>query len=271
MSAGVRDGDLSPVRIDIAGGVATVTLNRPEAMNALDERTKIALRDGLADITTDEAVRAVVLTGTGRAFCVGQDLREHAANLRDKALEDVWSTVVDHYTPIARSLLTMPKPVVAAVNGIAAGAGASIAFACDLRIVADTAGFNLAFTAIGLSCDTGSSWTLPRLVGQARARELLLQPTTLDAQQALAMGLATRVVPPADLMAEAAALAGELAAGATMAYGAVKAALNFAAEHSLDESLAREAELMATTGGSADHRNAVSSFVAKERPVFTGH
>lgn len=260
-----------PVRIETADGVATVTLNRPDTMNALDENTKVALRDGLAAIGADDTVRAVVLTGTGHAFCVGQDLREHATNLRDRPLEQVWATVGEHYAPIARSLLTMPKPVIAAVNGVAAGAGASIAFACDLRLVADTAGFNLAFTAIGLSCDTGASWTLPRLVGQAKARELLLTPSTVDAHAALALGLATRVVAAAELATEAAALARRLADGPTLAYAAVKETLLYAADHTLDDALAREAELMARTGGSADHRNAVASFVAKEPPAFTGH
>lgn len=260
-----------PVRIETADAVATVTLNRPDAMNALDEATKVALRDGLGAVGADDAVRAVVLTGTGRAFCVGQDLREHATNLRDRPLDQVWATVGEHYAPIARSLLTMPKPVVAAVNGIAAGAGASIAFACDLRLVADTAAFNLAFTAIGLSCDTGASWTLPRLVGQAKARELLLLPSTVDAPSALALGLATRVVPSADLASQAMTLAAQLARGPTLAYAAVKEALRYSAAHSLDEALAREAVLMARTGGSADHRNAVTSFVAKEPPEFTGH
>jgi len=258
------------VRIETAAGVATITLDRPAALNALDESTKVALRDGLAAVAEARDVRAVVLTGSGRAFCVGQDLREHAENLRDRPLAQVWSTVEDHYSPIARSLLTMPKPVIAAVNGVAAGAGASIAFACDLRLVADTAGFNLTFAAIGLSCDTGCSWTLPRLVGQAKARELLLLPTTIDAPTAHALGLATRVVPAAELASEAAALASVLANGATMAYAALKSALDFAATHTLDDSLAHEAGLMAATGGSADHRNAVASFLAKKGPVFTG-
>lgn len=261
---------IAPVRVEQTDGVATVTLDRPAAMNALDLATKIALRDALDAVATDEGVRAVVLTGAGRAFCVGQDLREHAAGLRDRPLAEVWATVEQHYAPIARSLLTMPKPVIAAVNGVAAGAGASIAFACDLRLVADGAGFNLAFTAIGLSCDTGASWTLPRLVGQARARELLLLPRTIDATEALALGLATRVVPAGDLAAEATDLAGALAAGPTMAYAAVKSALHYAAAHPLDEALEHEARLMAATGGSADHRGAVASFLAKEKPTFTG-
>lgn len=259
-----------PVRIDFAAGVMTITLDRPEAMNALDERTKVALRDALDAAASDDATRVVVLTGAGRAFCVGQDLREHAANLRERSIEEVWSTVGEHYSPMARALLTMRKPVIAAVNGVAAGAGASLAFACDLRLVADTASFNLAFTAIGLSCDTGASWTLPRLVGQAKARELLLTPMSVSAAEALRLGLATRVVPAADLADETAALAAELAAGPTLAYGSIKAALDYSATHPVAESLSNEAALMALTGGSADHRGAVESFLAKEKPAFSG-
>ena len=150
------------VLYDVTGGVATVTLNRPDAMNALNTEVKSALRDTLFGAAEDPAVRAVVLTGNGRAFCVGQDLGEHASNLEAAAadgtgVEAVWTTVPEHYTPIATALATMPKPVIAAVNGVAAGAGAAFAFACDVRIVAYTAGVDLAFAAIGLSADSGSS------------------------------------------------------------------------------------------------------------------
>lgn len=264
------DSDDGPVLVDIGDGVGTLTLNRPEAMNSLDTATKIALRDALEALAVDDAVRCVVLTGRGRAFCVGQDLREHARNLAERPLEEVWSTVDEHYTRIARALATMPKPVVAAVNGIAAGAGASIAFACDLRILADTAGFNLAFSAIGLSCDTGASWTLPRHVGRAKATELLLLPRTVPADEALVLGLATSVTSPGRLADEAAALARRLAAGPTVAYAAIRKALAFAAAHSLEDSLALEAQLMALTGGTDDHRDAVASFVAKQPPRFSG-
>lgn len=260
----------STVRCETADAVATVTIDRPHAMNALDLETKIALRDALQAVAADDAVRAVVLTGTGRAFCVGQDLREHAEALRTRPVEEVWSTVGEHFTPIATALATMPKPVVAAVNGVAAGAGASLAFACDLRVVADTAGFNLAFSAIGLSCDTGVSWTLQRLVGRARALEMLLLPSTLRADEALRLGLATQVVPGAEVAEVAGALARRLAAGATLAYAAAKDAVTYAATHDLAESLVHEGELMAGTGASADHRAAVESFLAKDVPVFSG-
>lgn len=260
----------SPVRTHVDDGVATLILDRPDGLNALDVAMKDALRDALALVAEDPDVRAVVLTGSGRAFSVGQDLREHAGNLETQSLESVWATVAEHYTPIATTLATMPKPVIAAVNGIAAGAGASIAFACDFRVVADTAGFNLAFTGIGLSADTGASWTLPRLVGRARALELLILPRTIRAEEARTLGLATDVVPAAELEEAAAALARRLADGPTIAYAAVKKAVTFASAHGLAESLALEGELMASTGGTDDHRNAVASFLAKAPPVFTG-
>src|SRR4051794_22325543 len=227
----------SSVRYEVADGVATITLDRPEAMNALDIATKVALRDIVEEAAGDDSVRCVVLTGTGRAFCVGQDLKEHIRLLAANDLEALWNTVPEHYAPIARALAGMPKPVVAALNGVAAGAGASLAFACDFRVVADTAGFNLAFIGIALSCDTGISWTLPRLIGHAKALELLYFPRTVPAAEALTLGLATSVVPAADLATAVGELAGRLAAGPTVAYGAVRQSLGYSASHTLAESL----------------------------------
>jgi 2-(1,2-epoxy-1,2-dihydrophenyl)acetyl-CoA isomerase len=261
----------SPVQCELGDGTATVIMDRPDALNALDVGMKTALLDALVRVADDASIRAVVLTGRGRAFSVGQDLREHARNLDTLPLESVWATVAEHFAPISLTLATMPKPVIAAVNGIAAGAGASIAFACDFRIVAHSAAFNLAFTGIGLSADTGATWTLPRLVGRAKALELLIMPSTVAADEALALGLATSVVPAADLASAAARLAHRLAAGPTVAYAAVKEAVTFSSTHGLAEALANEGTLMARTGGTNDHRSAVASFLAKETPVFTGH
>ncbi|WP_020580242.1 enoyl-CoA hydratase-related protein [Actinopolymorpha alba] len=256
---------------DVVGAVATITINRPDAANALNLATKETLLDAVRTASADRSVRCVVLTGAGdKAFCAGQDLREHATSLVERPLEEIWETVPAHYIPLAAGLATMPKPVVAAVNGVAAGAGAALAFACDFRMVAETAGFNLAFTGIGLSCDTGTSWTLPRLVGHAKAVDLLMRPRTIPAPEALAIGLATAVVPARSLRAEADALARELAAGPTIAYAAVREALAYAATHTLEESLTLEGELMARTGMTEDHRNAVAAFVAKQRPTFQG-
>ena len=257
------------VLYELDGAVATITLNRADAMNSLDTATKDALRDAVAQAADDSAVRAVVLTGSGRAVCVGQDLKEHIHNL-ENAPDEVWRTVPEHYNPIVTALATMPKPVVAAVNGVAAGAGAAFAFACDFRIVADSAGFNLAFAAVGLTADSGSSWTLPRLVGHARATELLMQPSTITAERALELGLATEVVPADDVPARAAAFARKLAAGPTVALGAIKRSLAFAATHDIEAALAFEGEMQALAGGTEDHRNGVAAFVVKQRPDFQG-
>jgi 2-(1,2-epoxy-1,2-dihydrophenyl)acetyl-CoA isomerase len=254
----------------VADGVATITLNRPEAMNSLNVAVKVSLRDAVQKAAEDQAVRCVVLTGNGRAFCVGQDLKEHIQLLESGTSDELFTTVPEHYNPIVTAIATMPKPVIAAVNGVAAGAGASLAFACDFRILADTAGFNLAFTGIALSCDTGSSWTLPRLVGRAKALELLYFPRTVKADESLELGLATKVVPGDDLQAEVTTLAQRLATGPTVAYGAVRRSLTHSSGHDLESSLAFEAEMMALTGATDDHRRAVESFVAKEKPSFEG-
>jgi len=263
----------STVHYGVDGAVATVTLARPEAMNALDDASKVALLAALREAAGDTAVRAVVLTGTGRAFCVGQDLREHRAALAATAPGgefELSDTVRDHYNPITTKLATMPKPVVAAVNGVAAGAGVGFALACDVRLVAEGAGFNTAFAGIGLSCDSGASWWLPRLVGVARAKELLMMPRTVGSAEALQLGLATRVVADDELPRAAAELAAELAAGPTLAYASIKAAVLYSQTHDLADSLANESHLMGVTGRSADHRGAVEAFVAKRPPTFTG-
>jgi len=252
-----------------AGGVRTVRIARPDALNALDLVTKVAFRDAVLAAAADEAVRCLVVTGTGRAFCVGQDLREHI-RLQQAHDESLWRTVPEHYNPTALALATMPKPVVAAVNGVAAGAGAAFAFAADLRVVAASAGFNLAFTGIALSADSGASWWLPRLVGVAKAKELLLVPRTVGAQEALDLGLATEVVPDGDFADRVAQVAAQLAAGPTLAYGAVRRAVAYSATHDLESSLAHESTLMDLTGASADHAAAVAAFLAKAEPVFEG-
>ena len=257
------------VRLDRAGAVATVPLNRPDRLNSLDVATKEALLAVFAEVAGDDSVRCVVLTGAGRGFSAGQDLKDHIARLADDP-GSVMSTVAEHFNPIATLLATMPKPVVAAVNGIAAGAGASMAMACDIRLVARSAGFNLAFAGVALSCDTGSSWWLPRLVGVAKAKELLLLPRTVRADEALELGLASRVVDDEELAGAAAELAAQLAAGPTLAYASIRRAVAFSAGHDLADSLAHEEGLMRLTGASADHLAAVQAFVAKTPPEFTG-
>jgi len=260
----------APVLVDVAQGIATVTLNRPEAMNSLDVATKESLLAALRQVAGDDTVRCVVLTGSGRAFCVGQDLKEHIEILHSGSPESLFRTVDEHYNPIVSTIVEMEKPVIAAVNGVAAGAGASLAFACDLRVVADSAGFNLAFANVALSCDTGSSFTLQRLVGRAKAIELLYFPRTVPADEALTLGLATQVVPAGELAEVVATLAARLAAGPTVALGAMRQSVTFAADHTFTEAVEFESAMMTRTGATADHAAAVAAFLAKEQPAFEG-
>ncbi|MEV0591547.1 enoyl-CoA hydratase-related protein [Nonomuraea cavernae] len=256
------------IRYDVTDAVATVTLDRPDAMNSLTSEVKTALLEAMRRAAGDPEVRAVLLTGSGRAFCAGQDLREHAANL--EAGRGLANTVREQYNPIVELITTMDKPVVAAVNGVAAGAGAALAFACDLRVASDKAKFAMAFTGIGLAPDSGASWTLRRLVGPGRAAELLLLGEPVDAARALELGLVTRVVPADDLPKSAQELAVRLAQGPTLAYAATKRALAHAASHSLSETLLVEADLQDECVATRDHQDATKAFLAKERPVFHG-
>jgi 2-(1,2-epoxy-1,2-dihydrophenyl)acetyl-CoA isomerase len=263
------DAGYAPLLVEVSDGIAWLRLNRPDAMNSLDNALKDALVAALSQVGEDPAVRCVVLTGSGRAFCVGQDLKEHVRSLSDPS-SSLATTVTDHYNPIVLALSTMNKPVIAALNGVAAGAGLSFALACDFRIAAEGAGLNTSFAGIALSCDSGASWTLPRLVGPARAKELLLLPRTVPADEALALGLVTTVVPPEALERTVSDLARTLADGPTLAYGSIRRALAYSAGTDLAHAVAHEAELMALTGGSSDHRAAVDAFLAKEKPTYTG-
>lgn len=263
------DATGAPVLLDLSDGVAVVTMNRPTAMNSLDIATKDALLDVLRKVANDPVVRCVVLRGSGKAFCVGQDLKEHITLLKDD-FERVWETVNQHYNPIVQLIATMNKPVIAAVNGVAAGAGAAFAFAADVRVMADGAGVNLAFSAIALSCDSGSSWSLPRLIGIAKAKDLLFFPRTVKSAECLELGLVNQVVPPNELDTVVMDLARRLAAGPTLSYGAMRQAIAFSAGHDLESSLAKESEFMHNTGASADHTGAVDAFIAKEKPIFNG-
>jgi 2-(1,2-epoxy-1,2-dihydrophenyl)acetyl-CoA isomerase len=260
----------NPLRYETTDSVATITLNRPEAMNALTGAVRTALLDALRRARDDDTVRAVVLAGAGRGFCVGQDLREHQQAL---AGDDgpALSVVREHYNPLVTEITTLPKPVIAAVGGMAAGAGAGLAFACDLRIAAQSAAFLMAFARVGLGPDTGASWTLQRLVGYGRAAAMLLLAEPVPSAQALEMGLVNAVVPDADLPGAARELAVRLAAGPTVAYGAIKEAMSYAASASLPDALEREAALQARCGVTADHAAATDAFVAKQPPVFAGH
>ncbi len=260
----------SPVGYTVVDGIATISLNRPESMNSLDVATKVALRDAVTEAAGDAAVRCVVLTGSGRAFCVGQDLKEHVELLKDGSD----AAVHDRARPLQpdrhRDRRRCRSRWSRRVNGVAAGAGASLAFACDFRLLADTAGFNLAFSGIALSCDTGSrgrchGWSAgPRRssCSTSRARS---RPRRLSSS-----GSPPRSCPTDELVDEVATLARRLADGPTVSFGAIRRSVEFSATHDFATSLGFEAEMMALTGATEDHRNAVDAFVAKEKPVFKG-
>jgi len=257
---------VADLRSEIAAGVATLTLDRPDALNALTVGLKAELIDAFGRIASDPTVRAVVLTGEGRAFCAGQDLRERlepdAAGLGDE--------IRLRYNPLIRAMRAMPKPIVGAINGIAAGAGASLAFACDVRVAAETASFLLAFGRVGLVPDSGATWLLPRLVGGSKAVELALLGEPLVAADAERLGLVARVVPADELAATASAMAARLASGAPRAMALAKLAFERSWSSSLDEQLELEADLQAEAGATADHAEGLAAFVAKRPPRFTG-
>ncbi|WP_307845894.1 enoyl-CoA hydratase-related protein [Saccharomonospora sp. NB11] len=250
-------------------GVRTLTFNRPKAYNSLTVELKERLLTALREAAEDDTVRAVVLTGAGKAFCAGQDLKEHVATLRSD-IDNPLATVAEHYNPIVTALVELPKPVIAAVNGSAAGAGAALAYACDLRIASTSASFSMAFAGVGLGPDSGASWTLQRLVGAGRAVELMLLGRKVDSDEALRIGLVGEVVPDDELAARAHAVAARLAAGPTRAYAKIKSTVAHAAQSSLAEALAAEEAAQTELGATADHREAVEAFVEKRRPTFTG-
>jgi 2-(1,2-epoxy-1,2-dihydrophenyl)acetyl-CoA isomerase len=258
-----------PVLLERAGAVAVVTLSRPEAMNALTLAAKTALLDAVTAVRDDAALRALVVTGSGRAFCVGQDLREHA-ELLDAGDPAPLSTVREHYNPLITLLSELRIPTVAAVNGSSAGAGLGIACAADFRIAAAGARHTTAFAGIGLTADSGLSWTLPRLVGAGRAQALLLLAEPFTSEQGLEMGLFNAVVAPDRVLPAALELAERLAAGPTAAYGLIKESTAYAATSTLLEALEREDDAQARAGATADHLGAVRSFLAKSAPEFTG-
>ncbi|MEV6969946.1 enoyl-CoA hydratase-related protein [Hamadaea sp. NPDC051192] len=262
---------MDPLLVERAAGVVTLTMNRPDAMNALDVPLKEALRDTLASLATDASVRAVVLTGAGtRAFCVGQDLREHVGFL-SSGDETPLRTVAEHYNPIALTLATLPVPVIAAVRGAAAGAGASLALLSDFRIGGPSTSLLMAFAKVGLAGDTGASWILPRLVGHAKAVELLMLAKPVRAGVALELGLLTRLVDDDEAVLPAAQeLAAQLAEGPTRAYAAIKRELVEGAAGSLAQALAVEAEAQADCGSTADHREGTFAFVEKRPPAYSG-
>ena len=249
----------------LTDGVLTLTLNRPDVLNAITPPLLDELTAALRDAATRDDVRAVIITGAGRGFCSGQDLRAAAGGEH----LDVAAILRDHYAPAIRALRSMDQPVIAAVNGVAAGAGFSLALACDLRIAAGSATFVQAFVRIGLIPDLANTYFLPRLIGPARAAELAMLGESVDAGRALELGIVNRVVPDAELATDAFELASRLARG-PRAIGLTKRALALSADNDLEAQLAVEERLQAEAAASADFGEGVAAFLEKRAPKFTG-
>jgi 2-(1,2-epoxy-1,2-dihydrophenyl)acetyl-CoA isomerase len=259
--AGVQD---ETVVVERAGAVATLRLNRPDQANALTRASRAELTHALRDASRDSGVRCIVLAGTGRNFCAGQDLREEGG------LDDIAGVVRDGYAPIIRAITEAPKPVLAAVQGAAAGAGAALALACDLRVFADDAYVVMAFSNIGLVPDAGVSWFLTQQVGYQRAFEMCATGRRVPAHEALTHGLCERVVLGDSLADDVARLAAELAARPPLALGFTKRLLRRSLGASLEELLELEAQLQRAAAATADHREGVAAFLEKRAPTFEG-
>ena len=250
-------------------GYAVLTLNRPDRLNAFNEAQHLALRVALDECAADDSCRAVVLTGAGRGFCAGQDLSDRDPAMLGSA-PDLGITLETLYNPLVLQLRTLAKPVVCAVNGVAAGAGANIALACDIVLAAKSAKFIQAFSKIGLVPDSGGTWWLTRHLGEARAKALALTAHPLSAEDAANWGLIWRAVEDARLMAEATALAEAFAKGPTHAYALTKQAIHAASTNTLQEQLQVERALQREAGRSNDYKEGVAAFLEKRTPKFKG-
>jgi 2-(1,2-epoxy-1,2-dihydrophenyl)acetyl-CoA isomerase len=260
---------MASILVSVEAGVETITLNRPEKLNALNPEMHQLLRAALEHATNQPEIHAVLLTGTGRGFCTGQDLAERDVSAGAAPI-DLSVSLGSHYNPLVRRMRALPKPIICAVNGVAAGAGANIALACDIVIAARSASFIQAFSKLGLVPDAGGSYFLPRLVGTARALGLALLAEKLDAEQAAQWGLIWKVVDDDQLASEANALAQRLASGPTKGYGLLKKAMYASPGNSLDAQLDLERDLQREAGYSEDYREGVTAFKEKREPRFKG-
>jgi 2-(1,2-epoxy-1,2-dihydrophenyl)acetyl-CoA isomerase len=255
---------------DVKDSILTITLNRPDCLNSFNDEMSFELQKALKDVEKDKAVRCIVLTGAGRGFSAGQDLRGRSVNVENGARPHLGESIRKRYSPIVSKIRNMEKPVIAMVNGVAAGAGASIAFACDMRFAAQSSKFIQAFIKVGLIPDSGACWLLPRLMGAGRAFEFAVTGEPIDADTALQVGLVNRVLPDEQLQEATYQFAKQMAEGPTQAIGLLKRAMNQAAAVGFDTYLDYEAHLQEVAGQSDDYREGVNAFLEKRSAQFQG-
>ncbi len=258
------------IQYEKSNGIGVITLNRPDVLNAVNERMGKELLDALRNADRDDEVRCLILTGRGRGFCAGEDIQDLRGQYERGENPKLGERLLHKYNPIIRRIRQMQKPVIAAVNGVAAGAGAGIAYSCDIRIASDNAKFIQAFIRVGLAPDSGTSFFLPRLVGFAKALELALTGDELTSKDAERFGLVSKVVPLEQLMTSARELAIKLAQGPTRAIGLTKRALNKSISSDLETVLEYESYLQEMAGATSDHIEAIRAFFEKRKPIFKG-
>ncbi len=259
----------SPLLVRLEDGVLTLTLNRPDKLNSFNEPMHLALRAAMERAHAEKEIRAVLITGSGRAFCAGQDLGDRDPRKMDGP-PDLGRTLDTFYNPTLRLIRSLEKPVIAAVNGVAAGAGANVALACDIVLAARSAKFIQAFSKIGLTPDAGGSWSLTRLLGEARAKGLALTAEPLTAERAESWGLIWKAVDDDALMTEAVALAQKFASGPTRGLGLTKTSIQAASENDFDTQIDFERDTQRTAGRTRDYAEGVAAFLDKRAPEFKG-
>lgn len=258
------------IQFNIDKGIAVLTLNRPDRLNSFTQAMHREVRAALDQVQADKTVRVLLLTGAGRGFCAGQDLNDRAVEPGGAGV-DLGESVEKYYAPLVMTLRTLPMPVICAVNGVAAGAGANLALACDIVLAAKSASFIEAFSKLGLIPDTGGTWALPRLIGPARAMGLAMLGERLPAEKAEEWGLIWRCVPNDALMIEAMAMAEHFAAAPTKGLAYTKKAMLASSTNTLEQQLALEASMMRELGYSHDYREGVAAFIDKRQPQFQGN
>ncbi|MBI4534376.1 MAG: enoyl-CoA hydratase/isomerase family protein [Candidatus Melainabacteria bacterium] len=258
------------VLVETNDKVCVITLNRPDKLNSFSDELTFQLQDALKEASKDSKAHVVIITGAGRGFCAGQDLQSRSISAEAGQRPQLGDSIKRRYNPIIVAIRRMEKPVIAAVNGVAAGAGASLALACDFRVVADNASFIQSFTKVGLIPDSGSTFLLPRLIGFTKALELMFTTDKLEAKEALELGLVNKLVPQDQVMKTALDFAGQLAKGPLKAFGLTKRAVNRAVFWDLEELLEYEASLQEIAGRSDDFQEGVKAFIEKRQPVYSG-